>query len=91
MTCVNVELMERVLKLGLVFSDKTREGRMKDAYALALFSWDSFIKLYEEMRNDGVYYLLPFTFINEAIHSEYLKREERLQFLELAYFILLDQ
>ena len=83
--------MERALKLGRVLSDRSKEGRMKDAYALSLFSWESFIKLYEETRNDAVYYILPFTFMNEAIRSECLKREERLQLLEIAYLILLDQ
>ena len=91
MTCINFELMEKALDLGRVLSDKSKEGRMKDGYALSLFSWESFIKLYEETRNDGVYYLLPFTLLNEAIRAEYLKREERLQLLELAYLIFIDQ
>ena len=91
MTCINVELMEKALNLGRVLSDRTKEGRMKDSYALSLFSWESFMKLYEATRNDALYYLLPFTFMNEAVRSKCLTRQERLQFLEVAYLVLIDQ
>ena len=67
MTCVNLSLLEETLKIGKALSDKSREGRMKDAYALSLFSWESLISLYDNKRYDAAYYLLPFTMMNEAI------------------------
>lgn len=84
MKCVNMELFRIAAKLGDVIDDKSNVGAMKDSYALALFSWETFTKLISEFRFDGAFYVLPFLYMLLATRSKTLCREERLKLLDLS-------
>lgn len=92
MKCVNVSLLQEAVKLGLVISDKSSIGAMKDSYIIKLFSWETFIKLLQAQRFDGALYIAPFMFMLHVIKSETLNKSDRFEMLSLAirqfYFYL---
>lgn len=84
MKCINVELFKMAAKLGDVMDDRSSVGAMKDSYAIALFSWETFTKLISQFRFDGALYIIPFLYMLLSTRSKTLCREDRLKMLELS-------
>ena len=85
--CVNTALFADAVQLGPVFSDKGKPGAMKDGYALAIFSWYSFVKCLEKGRFDAAFFILPYLLLIEAFRSPLLSNETRQDFLSYAFEI----
>ena len=84
--CLNIELMKENTDLDEALDDLSTSGRMKDAYPLAIFSWNTFIELINAGRYDACYYILPFIYMGTAIREE-INTEERISLLKAAYQI----
>lgn len=85
--CINTTLFAKAVNLGPVFTDKSSSGSMKDAYAISLFSWYSFVTLIEKGRFEAAFYVFPFTLMLEAVRSSSLSKMNRLNFLEFSFEI----
>ena len=60
---------------------------MKDAYPLAIFSWNTFITLLNSGRYDACFYILLFVYIGTAIRSDAINIEDRIELLKGSYEI----
>ena len=65
--------------------DNSTTGRMKDAYAIAIFSWKTLITLLRNNRYDAAYYVYPFVLLGEAIRNENLNIDDRIEMLSQAF------
>ena len=83
--CVNKALMDEALEFSKCLTDTSREGKMKDGYAIELFSWKTLTELYLHGRNEAAFFILPFACMQEAIRSSCLSTDDRLHFLDIAY------
>ena len=88
--CLNMNLMQENTDLGEALTDKTSYGRMKDAYAIAIFSWDTYFSLLKAGRYDACYYIYPFTLMGTAIRSKSINKADRLALLEAAFNIFVN-
>ena len=57
--CVNKALMDEALEFSKCLTDTSREGKMKDGYAIELFSWKTLVELYLHGRNEAAFFELP--------------------------------
>jgi hypothetical protein len=70
--------LEELLKLGTPLTDNTSVGKMRDSYALKLFSLSCCCQCADAEKLDDLMYLLPWTLQEEVIRSPTLSRGERL-------------
>jgi hypothetical protein len=77
-TPVSVADLESVLHLGRALSDKSSVGRMRDSYALQLFSIANCLKCLETGHENGFMFMLRWALQEEVIRAPELSREERL-------------
>ena len=82
-----IENMEKVLKLGAVFSDKSATSKMKDFYPIKLFTLDNVDKLMEAEMVPEALYLLPFALWATAILVPNLKKDTRKELLSMAFSV----
>jgi hypothetical protein len=86
---VNGEDLESLLKLGAALQDKSSIGKMRDSYALKLFSLKNCLDcLNTEDKEKELMYLLPWALQEEVIRSPTLSRQERLDKATLSFKLL---
>jgi hypothetical protein len=86
---VKVEELESLLHLGTVLTDKSSVGRMRDSYALKLFSLSNCIRCLDADAYNEFVYLLPFALQEEVVRNPDLSREDRLMRAILAFKFLM--
>jgi hypothetical protein len=85
---ITCEDLRSMLDLGSVLTDKTSIGKMRDSYALQLFSWLNCVKCVQNGNTAATMYLLPWTLQEEVIRSPELTREDRLKKAILNFEVL---
>jgi hypothetical protein len=88
-TYVSVDELESLLQLGTVLTDKSSVGRMRDSYALKLFSLSNCIRCLDAEAYNEFMYLLPFALQEEVLRDTELPRDERLMRAILAFKLLM--
>jgi hypothetical protein len=88
-TAVSVVDLESVLKLGRPLSDKSSVGRMRDSYALQLFSISNCLKCLETGHVNEFMFMLPWALQEEVIRAPDLSREDHLMKAMLSFRLLL--
>jgi hypothetical protein len=86
---ITCEDLEALLELGNALSDKSSIGRMRDSYAVQLFSLINCSDCMEKDEDLALLYLLPWALQEEVIRSPHLLRRERLEKAVLSFFLLL--
>jgi hypothetical protein len=82
--------LESLLKLGAALQDKSSIGKMRDSYALKLFSLENCLKcLNADDQENELMYLLPWALQEEVIRSPTLSRQERLDKATLSFKLLI--
>jgi hypothetical protein len=87
-TLVDLSRLQEILHLGTALTDRSSVGRMRDSYALQLFSLLNCHKLIEANELSATLYLLPWSLQEEVIRSSTLDGEERLTKAILSFKIL---
>jgi hypothetical protein len=86
---VNGDDLESLLKLGAALQDKSLIGKMRDSYALKLFSLENCLECLEgQDKEKELMYLLPWALQEEVIRSPTLSRQERLDKAILSFRLL---
>jgi hypothetical protein len=86
---VNGDDLESLLKLGAALQDKSSIGKMRDSYALKLFSLENCLKCMDaDDKEKELMYLLPWALQEEVIRSPTLSRQERLDKATLSFRLL---
>jgi hypothetical protein len=85
---VTCDDLQTVLRLGRVLTDKSSTAKMRDSYALNLFSLTNCSKCIEAKNLMAVMYLLPWPLQEEVLRSRRLARQERLEKAILACNLL---
>jgi hypothetical protein len=87
-TLVDLPQLQRILRLGSALTDCSSVGKMRDSYALQLFSLLNCAELIEANELSAMLYLLPWALQEEVIRSPMLNREDRLTKAILSFKIL---
>jgi hypothetical protein len=69
--------MHDLLGLSPVFTDRTRTGKMRDAYPIAFFRLCLVIGLFQERLWSQAVYLIPRAFAITALDSDAIAKETR--------------
>jgi hypothetical protein len=85
---VTCDDLQTLLRLGRVLTDKSSTAKMRDSYALKLFSLTNCSKCIEAKNLMVVMYLLPWSLQEEVLRSHRLSRQERLEKAILARKLL---
>jgi hypothetical protein len=86
---VTCEELQNILELGRVLTDKSSTAKMRDSYALKLFSLTNCFKCIESESLMELMYLLPWALQEEVFRSPGLSRQERLDKAILSFKLLL--
>ena len=79
--------MNRVLKLGLSLTDKSSKGKMRDRYALEVFSLESFERLVEAKQWSMAFFVLPYALWSAAVRYSGVSTQMRREILNLVFEI----
>jgi hypothetical protein len=85
---VTCEELQALLRLGKVLTDKSPTGKMRDAYALELFSLTNCVKCIDNKHMTELMYLPPWALQEEVIRSPELPRQDRLEKAILSFKVL---
>jgi hypothetical protein len=85
---VRCEDLQALLRLGKVLTDRSPTGKMRDAYALKLFSLTNCAKCIDNKHMMELMYLLPWALQEEVIRSPNLPRQDRLEKAILSFKLL---
>lgn len=77
--------MNKVLQLGLPLTDKTSKGKMRDRYALEIFSLSSFTQLVAEREWVMAFYVLPYALWTAVVRYPGLSTQMRRELLNLVF------
>jgi hypothetical protein len=77
------KVMEEILHLDPVFTDRSNTGKMTDSYPLALFRLPHVITLFRAGRCGEAVYLLPWILAMIAFRSDAISKSTRIFLLEL--------
>lgn len=83
----NKQPLEDILHLGIILSDESSLGYMKDYYPIKLFNIHNVLKLYQENKFNEFLYLLPFSLWVEALMSPSLTKKSRLYLLRISFYL----
>jgi hypothetical protein len=89
LNAVTVDELQSLLTLGQVLKDKSPTGRMRDSYALQLFTLSNCLKCLQNQNMMAFMYLLPWSLQEEVIRSPLLSRQERLNKAVISFKLLL--
>jgi hypothetical protein len=76
---VTCDDLQTLLRLGRVLTDKSPTAKMRDSYALKLFSLTNCSKCIEAKNLMAVMYLLPWSLQEQFLRSRRLSRQERFE------------
>ena len=76
--------MNKILKLGNPLTDNTSKGRMRDSYALEIFTLDSFRRLVDQECEHIAFYILPYALWNDVVNNPCLSCQMRREMLAIA-------
>ena len=76
--------MNKVLKLGRSLTDNTSKGRMRDSYALEIFTLDNFRCLVDQECEHIAFYILPYALWNTVVNNPSLSCQMRREMLSMA-------
>lgn len=76
--------IEDLIKLGDALNDISNIGKMKDRYAITLFSMQVLQKCMQAKKFAPFLFIFPLAFLFEAIRNEHFDQETRVQMLEIA-------
>lgn len=83
---ISVELIRELTNLPSVIFDNSQMTKMHDSLPIRLFTIESLeVLLYAELYAEASYFL-PFVLLNEALSSQNLTVDERVDFLEIITF-----
>ena len=85
---IELKRLKEILSLGKILDDETQIGKMRDSYAVNLFTFDNLIKLLEAEYYEAVLLFFPFCCWISTIFSPNLDLELRLFFIELSFQII---
>ena len=68
----SAEELNNVLALGRSLTDRSSNGKMRDSYALELFTLDNFLRLVENGQLHAAFYILPYCLWCEVIRNPYI-------------------
>jgi hypothetical protein len=86
---LSADSLEALLKLGAPLQDRSSIGKMRDSYALQLFSLKNCLKCLEQGQTNELMYLLPWALQEEVLRHPSLRREQRLEKAVLSFQLLL--
>jgi hypothetical protein len=72
---LSADSLEALLKLGVALQDRSSIGKMRDSYALQLFSLKNCLKCLEQEQTNELMYLLPWALQEEVLRNPSLRRE----------------
>lgn len=84
----NAEMIENRLNLGKPLTDKSKLGKMKDYYAIALFSMMNSLKEYSEGHVSSGIYLIIYSIILESFRNPLLSVELRIKFVDISLHLI---
>jgi hypothetical protein len=79
--------LESLLNFGNALSDESSIGRMRDSYALRLFSLANCLNCVEKEGDFALLHLLPWVLQEEVAQSLALTRKERLEKASLSFYL----
>lgn len=82
--------IEDLIKLGDALNDISNIGKMKDRYAITLFSMQVLKKCIEKRKFSPFLFLFPLTFLFEAIRNEHFDQQTRLIMLTMALEVVIQ-
>jgi hypothetical protein len=88
-TSISVTDLESLLHLGRALSDKSSVGRMRDSYALQLFSISNCLKCLSAGHVNEFMFMLPWALQEEVIRAPELSRQERLMKAVFSFKLLM--
>lgn len=84
------EAVRNLLDLGMALYDKSQLGRMRDCYAIDMFTLGNVVKLLKHGHFPDAVYFIPFTLLLVCIRVPFLKMDFRLQLINLSFLVLLE-
>lgn len=81
--------IRNVIKIGDALDDLSHIGKMKDRYAITLFSLQVLAKCFDNNLSSEFLFLLPLSFVFEAIRNEKFDQETRLNMLRLSLEVVI--
>ena len=85
----NARQLESILRLGDPLTDTSHIGRMRDGYAVKLFTLDNVHKLLCEGAYPAAVLLFPYACLFTLLYSENLSNQSRVFLVNLAYYSFL--
>ena len=73
--------MNERLHLGLALTDHTSKGRMRDSYALQIFTLENFLNLVHSDALNMAFFILPYALWNNVINNPGMSCQMRREFL----------
>jgi hypothetical protein len=86
---ITANSLDTILNLGAALRDRSSIGKMRDSYALQLFSLENCLKCLQEDQTNELMYLLPWALQEEVLRNPTLTREQRFEKAVLSFEILL--
>ena len=73
--------MNETLHLGIALTDQTSKGRMRDSYALQIFTLENFLNLFQDDAMNMAFFILPYALWNNVINNPGMSCQLRREFL----------
>lgn len=73
--------MNEKLALGAALTDNTSKGRMRDSYALQIFTLENFLRLVNSQAIHMAFYILPYALWNSVVNNAEMSCQMRREFL----------
>lgn len=83
-------ILNQLLSLGSALTDKSSTGKMRDAYALEIFTLENVLRLIDSAEWIMAYYILPFALWTTAVRYHGVSSQTRLDFLNISFEIFAD-
>ena len=83
--CFTAGDLNRILQLGSALTDRSSKGKMRDRYALELFSLDNFTKLVAQKEWMMAFFLLPYALWTAAVRYPKLSTQMRREMLNVVF------
>ena len=75
--------VNKVLNLGRALTDNTSQGKMRDSYALEVFTLDNFLRLVKRGYLHIAFYLLPYALWNNVVNNPGISCQMRREMLAI--------
>ena len=86
----NPQLVDHILGISMIISDKSQLGRMRDFYPIQLFTIRNIRILLDKKLYADAFYFLPHALLLVAIRVPFLSHRFRMQLLSVVYSLMYD-